>query len=117
MSSVPLQFIITIVNTPTCPNKPVINSTLPSCKVIQVGIPFNFTLTITQGCPGTSIIDHFRMPPINMFKGPLTQVGSTNIWTITETWIPTDQQIGSQVYCAVATDRFTSFRLRNFICF
>ncbi|CAM4914154.1 unnamed protein product [Rotaria socialis] len=43
------------------------------------------------------------MPPLCMIKGSIVAVAS-NKWTITETWIPTTMQLGSQVYCAVATD-------------
>lgn len=107
MSSVPIQFLITIVSTPVCPKKPVIESTLSECTVIEVGVSFTITLEIKQGCPGTVIVDYFRSPPNNMFKSGLTQIGSSNIWTITEMWIPTSDQIGSQVYCALATDKYT----------
>jgi hypothetical protein len=105
-SSIPIQFLIEIVATPICPLKPTINSNLSSCTPIQVGIQFNITILITQGCSGTTIVDFVRMPPLNMYKGELTQVGSSNVWTITETWIPTSDQIGSQAYCAIAIDRY-----------
>jgi hypothetical protein len=104
-SSVPIQFLIQIVATPVCPLKPTISSNLSSCTAIEVGIQFNITILIEEGCSGTTIDDYFRMPPLYMYKDGLTQVGSSNIWTITETWTPTNAQIGSQVYCAVATDR------------
>ena len=105
LSSVPIQFLIQIIGTPTCPSKPVIESNLSDCTAIEVGIPFNFTVTIKQGCSGTTIIDYFRTPPLNMYKSELTQVGSSNIWTITEMWTPESTQVGSQAYCAQATDR------------
>jgi hypothetical protein len=105
LSSVPIQFLVLIVNTIVCSSKPTISSTLPKCSSIQVGVEFNFTLTITQGCPGTTVDDVFTMPPLYMYKGSLTQVGTSNVWTITESWIPDALQLGSQVYCALATDR------------
>ena len=105
LSSVPIQFLIQIIKTPTCLSKPVIESNLSDCTAIEVGIPFNFTVTIKQGCSGTTIIDYFRTPPLNMYKSELTQVGSSNIWTITEMWTPESTQVGSQAYCAQATDK------------
>ena len=105
-SSVPIQFLIEIVAPPVCPLKPIITSNLSPCTPIQVGVLFSFKLTITQGCSGTKINDFFRMPPLNMYKGTITQIGWSNVWTVTETWIPTVDQLGSQVYCAIATDRF-----------
>jgi hypothetical protein len=50
--------------------------------------------------------DVFTMPPLYMYKGNITQVGTSNVWTITETWTPQISQVGSQVYCAIATDRY-----------
>jgi len=105
-SRVPIQFLIKVVGTPACSLQPMISSNMSACTAVQVGIEFNFTLTITQGCPNTTIDDVFTMPPLYMYKGDLTQIGSTNEWTITETWIPDILQLGSQVYCAVATDRY-----------
>jgi hypothetical protein len=105
-SSIPLQFLIKIIAQPTCPSKPVINSILSGCTAVQVGIQFNFTLTITPGCSNTTIVDVFTMPPLYMYKSNITKDGSSNIWTLNETWKPTTQQIGSQVYCAIATDRY-----------
>lgn len=105
LSSVPVQFLINIIAPPICPSKPVIESTLSSCTVVQASVSFNFTLTIKQGCSGTVIVDYFRIPPLNMFVSEITQVGSSNVWTVTEMWTPIVDQIGSQVYCAVATDK------------
>ncbi|UJR12511.1 hypothetical protein I4U23_016686 [Adineta vaga] len=103
-SSVPIQFLIQIVNTSTCPLKPTISSTLSTCTALEVGVQFNFTLTITAGCSGTTVTDVNTNPPLYMYKGSLTRVGMTDNWTIGETWIPTADQLGSQVYCALTTD-------------
>ncbi|UJR07174.1 hypothetical protein I4U23_011462 [Adineta vaga] len=103
-SKVPIQFLVEIVSTPVCPLKPIITSTLPKCTPIQVGVQFNFTLTITSGCSGTTIKDVFTMPPLYMYKGNITRVGTTNVWTMVETWTPDSLQLGSQAYCALATD-------------
>ncbi|CAF1402365.1 unnamed protein product [Adineta ricciae] len=103
-SSVPIQFLIQIVGTPVCPLKPTIEMNLANCTAVEVGVQFNFALNITIGCSGTTITDVNTNPPLYMYKGTLTRIGSTTVWTISETWIPTSDQLGSQVYCAIATD-------------
>jgi hypothetical protein len=106
LSRVPIQFLIYIVNQTSCSSKPTIDSSLPKCSPIQVGTAFNFSLIITQGCPGTNVTDVFTMPPQNVNKVSFMQNGTGNVWILTETWTPTTLQLGSQVYCAVATDRY-----------
>lgn len=108
-SRVPIQFLICIVNSTACTSKPTISSNLPACSPVEVGTLFNFSLTIIQGCPGTTVTDVFTSPPQNMFKVSFTQNGTNNIWILSETWTPTNLQLGSQVYCAVATDRYLGY--------
>ena len=105
-SSIPIQFLIHIVNAASCSSKPTISSNLPACSIVEVGVPFNFTLVITQGCPGTNLTDVFTMPPLYMYKGPITPSGTGTSWTVSETWTAVSSQLGSQVFCALATDRF-----------
>ncbi|CAF5209722.1 unnamed protein product, partial [Rotaria magnacalcarata] len=102
-SSVPIQFLIHIVGAAVCPLQPQISSNLTACTAVEVGQTFTFTLTVVQGCSGTTLVDFFTMPPLYMIKGSIVSVAS-NEWTITETWTPTVMQLGSQVYCSVATD-------------
>ncbi|CAF4056468.1 unnamed protein product [Rotaria magnacalcarata] len=102
-SSVPIQFLIHIVGAAVCPLQPQISSNLTACTAVEVGQTFTFTLTVVQGCSGTTLVDFFTMPPLYMIKGSIVSVAS-NEWTITETWTPTAMQLGSQVYCSVATD-------------
>ncbi|CAF0742776.1 unnamed protein product [Adineta steineri] len=104
LSSVPIQFLIQIVGESLCSLKPTISLNLSDCMAIQVGIQFNFTVTIVQGCSNTSISELVTVSPLYMYKSNMTRVGSSDMWTVTQTWIPTNQQIGSQVYCAVAID-------------
>ena len=104
-SSVPNQFLIEIIDTPSCSPKPVITSTLSQCTAVRVGVQFSFTISIAQGCSGTLIDDVFRVPPLNMVQGTITQVGTSTVWSVDETWTPTDEQVDLQVYCAVATDK------------
>jgi hypothetical protein len=105
LSSVPIQFLIEIGNESSCLSKPTISSNVPTCTAIQVEDQFNFTLTITQGCQNTTIDDLFTMSPLNMDRDNLTQIETNNTWNIRQTWIPSVEQLGPQVYCAVAIDR------------
>jgi hypothetical protein len=107
LSRVPIQFLIYIVNQTDCTSKPTISSTLPACSPIEVGTAFNFSLTIVQGCPGTTVTDVYTMPPQNVYKVSFAQNATDNVWILAETWTPTSLQLGSQVYCAVATDRYS----------
>lgn len=107
-SSIPIQFLIHIVNASSCSTKPIISSNLPECSIVEVGVPFNFTMVITQGCPGTNLTDVFTMPPLYMYKGAITPSSTGTSWTVSETWTAVSSQLGSQVFCALATDRFDS---------
>ena len=107
-SNVSAQFLIQIVNTPSCLSKPIINSNLSENTILQVGIPFQFTLTIQSTCPAVSIVDFYRIPPLYMQKSNITFDVTNNISTVTETWTPTADQIGSQSYYAMATDRYST---------
>jgi hypothetical protein len=104
-SSVPVQFLIEIVASPTCPSISSISSNISKCSAIYVGVQFNFTLTITPGCSNTTIVDLFSTPPLQMYKNNLTRIGTSNVWTVMHTWTPTTDQVGSQIYCALAIDK------------
>ncbi|UJR07281.1 hypothetical protein I4U23_011569 [Adineta vaga] len=52
----------------------------------------------------TTITDVNTNPPLYMYKGSLIRIGMSSVWTISESWIPDSNQLGSQVYCALATD-------------
>jgi len=108
-SNVSAQFLIQIIATPTCLSKPIISSNVSTNTIVTVENSFQFTVTIQSDCPGTSIIDFFRTPPVNMYKSNITFDAINNVSIVTETWIPTSDQIGSQVYCAVATDRYSTY--------
>lgn len=105
LSSVPIQFLIEIGNASSCLSKPTIISSLSNCTAVQVGFQFNFTVTITQGCSNATIVELFITSPLYMYQNNLTQSGVNNTWNVTQTWIPTTEQLGSQIYCAVSMDR------------
>ncbi|CAF3561829.1 unnamed protein product [Adineta steineri] len=104
LSSVPIQFLIQIIALPTCYSKPIITSNASTNTIIPVGISYVFTLTIRSDCPDVTIIDYFRAPPLNMHKSNITFNGINNVSSVTETWTPSSDQIGSQTYCSIATD-------------
>lgn len=109
LSSIPVQFLIEIIATPTCFSKPIISSNLSTDTILTVGQLFTFTVTIDINCTGTTIVDYFRNPPLNMQKSNITFDATNNLYLVTETWTPTSDQTGSQSYCAVATDRYSTY--------
>lgn len=59
-----------------------------------------------------AIIDIATLSFPILTKSTLVQnVTNTSLWSMTITWMPTANQIGSQVFCALASDRFVIDRL------
>ena len=110
LSSVPLQFLIYVYNTTTCALKPLLISDLSSdsCQGVQVGTNFTMTLTAINRCGSSqTITDIATLSFPILIKSALVQnVSNTSLWSMTITWTPTASQVGSQVFCAVATDKF-----------
>ncbi|CAF1015239.1 unnamed protein product [Adineta ricciae] len=104
LSSISIQFLIHIINESSCDFKPIIalNSSINS--TLEVGTNYSFTFTISTNCSNVSIVDYFRSPLLNVIKSNLTFDSIDDVWTITEIWMPTVEQIGLQIYCAVAID-------------
>ena len=91
MSSVPIQFLVYVYSISTCTLKPLLISDLNNddCQAAQVGM--NFTMTLSF--------------PI-VIKSTLVQNPSNaSLWSLTMRWQPTSNQVGSQVLCAVASDK------------
>lgn len=105
-SRVAVQFLIKIIDSPSCFLKPMIRSNISVDTTVKTEILFQFVLTIEPECPGLSIIDFFRKSPLNMRKSNITFDTIINKTIVTETWIPNDDQIGFHIYCAMAIDRF-----------
>ncbi|UJR29322.1 hypothetical protein I4U23_010534 [Adineta vaga] len=106
LSSVSIQFLIRIVAGPSCYFKPIITLNSSINSTLKVGTNYSLVFTISTNCSGVSIVDYFRSPLLNMRKSNLTFDAINNLWIITETWMPNAEQVGSQIYCAVATDRY-----------
>ena len=107
LSSVPIQFLVEIVAKPSCLLKPRINSDAPEGIYLPVGSLFQLTLFIETDCPGRTIVEVYRMSPLDMFRNDSVRDSGTNVTTTTESWIPTIDQIGSHMYCAITVDRYT----------
>ena len=107
LSSVPVQFLVEIVDEPNCLSSTSIGSDAPELFRIPVGSLFQLTLFLDTQCPGVTISDVFRMSPLNMYKSDVIQNSTTNTTTMVESWIPTIDQIGFHMYCAVVVDRYS----------
>ncbi|CAF1307645.1 unnamed protein product [Adineta ricciae] len=104
LSSISIQFLIHIINESSCDFKPVIALNSSRNLTLEVGTNYSFTFTISTNCSNVSIVDYFRSPLLNVIKTNLTFDSIDDLWTITEIWMPTVEQIGLQIYCAVAID-------------
>ncbi|CAF2521773.1 unnamed protein product [Rotaria sp. Silwood2] len=62
-SNIPVQVLIKIVSKLSCYTQPMVSFNLSNCTAISVGVQFNFTLAIQQGCSNTTIVDVFRTSP------------------------------------------------------
>ena len=107
LSSVGIQFLVQIVDRTSCSSKPTINSTALTNTTITVGNTFLFNITAQTNCSGRTISDILTLSPLHMEKSNMITDPTGKISTITESWTPTADQIGSTVFRASATDRLT----------
>jgi hypothetical protein len=104
MSSVPVQFLIYVLPTPSCPQLPLILP-LTDCLEVQVGTSVNFTLYAMTLCNGTtSIIDIRQILGISGMQVSNVTNSTSNIAMayVTLSWTPQLNQIGWQEFCAIA---------------
>jgi hypothetical protein len=107
MSSVPVQFLIYVLPTPTCSILPVILP-LKGCLEVEVGVTMNFTLFIMNLCNSTvTITDIIISQEISgMTAGSLSNSTTNNSLSyILLTWTPQANQIGSQELCVYAYNK------------
>jgi hypothetical protein len=108
MSSVPIQFLVYVYATPTCTLEPLLisNSNSSICQGAQVGVNFTMILTAINRCGNGQIISDIATLsfPIVIKSALVQNVTNTSLWSMTITWMPTVDQVGSQVLCAVAVD-------------
>lgn len=113
LSSTPFQFLINIRRSSSlsCKQPPLLNSNIPTfIQNVTINIPFTFQLNASITCSTyktISVDSILSFALLNIVKGPLVRISkSQKIWTMTVWWTPTSQQIGLQLLCMVAIDRF-----------
>jgi hypothetical protein len=109
MSSVPLQFLIYVYATPSCTLKPLLISNLNSgsCLGAQVGVNFTMILTAINRCGSGQVINDIATLsfPIIIKSALVQDATNTSLWSMKVTWMPTVNQVGSEVFCAVAVNK------------
>jgi hypothetical protein len=117
MSSVPVQFLIQVVAPLTCIISPEIIG-IPdeqSCTPLVVNQTFTSKLIAINYCgPNVTIIDIAMLPFAGVIQGNITKLNSTT-YSKSFTWTTTASQLGYQVLCAMAVDRYITLidRLRK----
>ncbi|CAF3333443.1 unnamed protein product [Rotaria sp. Silwood2] len=104
MSSVPVQFLIYVLSTPTCLILPLILP-LTSCSEVEIGVTINITLYAMNLCGSTvSITDIIVSKRISgMTAGNLiNSTKNSSLVYVTFTWTPQSSQIGQQELCIIA---------------
>lgn len=105
MSSVPVQFLIYVMDQPMCGSAPVIVP-LTGCLDALVGVPISFNISAVNLCnPNISeIVDMIVVNSISGMNMSNLTDSSTNasISYVTFTWEPQMSQIGSQQLCVMA---------------
>ncbi|CAF1504887.1 unnamed protein product, partial [Didymodactylos carnosus] len=97
-SSIPTQFLVKVYSPPACTMRPLIypGVQLDACIGIQVGQTFQMQLIAENLCGNnTTISDIGTVSFFRVSKSSLIQ-NSTNIWSITITYIPLNTDVGSQ---------------------
>ncbi|CAF1039474.1 unnamed protein product [Adineta steineri] len=110
LSSVPVQFLVQVVTPPSCSIPPDIIG-LPaeqSCIPVKVGEIFNSQLIAINYCGANiTIQDIATLSFSGMTKSAITKLNAT-IYYKNLTWIPTLNQLGYQVMCAMAINSTTA---------
>lgn len=104
----PVQFLVHVVSPPNCTTPPEIvgKPTEQSCTTITVGDTFTSQLIAKNYCgDNVTIVDIATLSFPGMVKGNLTEM-DTSTYYIDLSWTPTTSQLGYQVMCAIAFDRY-----------
>ena len=105
MSSIPVQFLVYIIDVPTCGLAPVILQT-NVCVDVQVGTPVTFNISAMTLCdPSMSNISMITVSSsitgMNV-SNTIASLTNTSVSHIMVRWTPQTNQIGSQRLCAIA---------------
>ena len=113
LSSTPFQFLVNVRGSSglKCGKPPALNSGMLRSSIynVTINIPFSFGLTATTGCSNlnqVSVVDILSFALLNVVKGPLVRNRNSKVWTMNVTWTPNSQQVGFQLLCIVAIDRY-----------
>lgn len=103
----PVQFLVQVVAPPSCSIAPdVYELSERSCIPVQVGQTFTSRLIAINSCgSGVTITDIATLSFSGMVQSSVIQQNSTTYYK-TLSWTPTASQIGFQVMCAMAINRF-----------
>ncbi|XP_063398968.1 uncharacterized protein LOC134683591 [Mytilus trossulus] len=109
LSSVPLQFLIQVfTSNGFCKDRPVL---IKTNFIDGTNIPISLYSTlceimIAKSATNTSVIIEIEtVSPIGMLKSNLKVFGDTGReWFVIVKWIPTEDQIGSHIFCYTAID-------------
>ncbi|CAF1268736.1 unnamed protein product, partial [Didymodactylos carnosus] len=103
-SSVPVQFLVYVIQEPSCPSPTVFSSfTTDACISVQVGQTLVIPLFAESYCSTADITDIGTLSFPIVLKGSFIQLNST-VWTVNLTYTPTASEIGLQILCAIAID-------------
>ena len=99
-----------MINPPTCTIPPEIIG-IPveqACIPVQVGQTFSSQLTAINSCgSNVTIADIATLSFAGMTKGSIVKLNIATYYK-TLSWIPTTDQLGFQVMCAMAIDRYSN---------
>ena len=107
LSSVPVQFLVQVVDPPSCVTLPEIVGIPPedSCTPVIVGQTCSSQFIAINYCGGSVIIEDIAtLSFAGVIQDNITNQNST-IFYKSFTWTPTSAQLGYQVMCAMAVDR------------
>lgn len=76
------------------------------CVGVLVNQTYSVNLTVEHDCSNsTTIQDIATISFPNVIKEPISKIGPS-LWSVLLVWTPSVAQVGSQVLCAVAIDKY-----------
>ncbi len=103
-----MQFLVQVVNASSCTTPPEIIGIPPeeSCTPVLVGQTFSSRLIAINSCgPSVSILDISTLSFAGDIQSNITELNYTTYYK-SFSWTPTVAQLGYQVMCALAFDRY-----------
>jgi hypothetical protein len=114
LSSVPVQFIVKVIAPSSCSTLPEAILVGQSCTTVTVNETFTTPVLALNNCgTNVSIVDIATVSFSGMVQSSVNKLNSL-IYYKTLTWTPTIDQLGYQVMCAIALDRFLTHAKQYF---